>query len=143
MPTLPWSEELELGLPAMDDAHREFVELLATARNSGDDALPAAWQALIDHTQAHFDQEEAWMRATRHVPSRAHALQHRMILQVMRDGQARALEGDITPVRLMTRELQVWFPQHAQGMDAALASHLQSVGFDPATGGMKAVKPAA
>jgi hemerythrin len=70
-------------------------------------------------------------------------MQHRLILQVMRDGQARALKGDITPVRLMTRELQVWFPQHAQSMDAALASHLQSVGFDPATGEMKAVKPAA
>jgi len=133
MPTLPCSEELKLGLPAMDDAHREFVELLATARNSDNDALPDAWQALIDHTQARFDQEDAWMRATRYAASGSHCTQHRLILQVMRDGQASALKGNITPVRLMTRELQVWFPQHAQGMDAALASHLRRIGFDPAS----------
>ena len=34
------------------------------------------------------------------------------------------------------RELASWFPQHADSMDAALAMHLQRVGFDPATGRM-------
>lgn len=131
MPTLPWTEELEIGLPVMDDEHREFVELLAVARHSDDATLPAAWQALIDHTEAHFAQEEAWMRATRFAPGNIHAMQHRMILRVMREGAAKAVQGDITPMRLMTRELQVWFPQHAQTMDAALAEHLQRAGFEP------------
>ena len=131
MPTLPWTEELEIGLPAMDDQHRDFVLLLAVARQSDDAALPAAWQALIDNTEAHFAQEEAWMRATRFAPGNSHVMQHRMILRVMREGAAKALQGDITPMRLMTRELQVWFPQHAQTMDAALAEHLARVGFEP------------
>lgn len=138
MPSLPWSEELELGLPAMDRTHREFVELLAQARASSDEALPAAWQALIDHTQAHFAQEDAWMHASRFDPARRHSIQHRVILQVLREGAARAAEGDLTSVRLMTRELAIWFPQHAQTLDRALASHLVQVGFDPATGEMKA-----
>ena len=34
----------------------------------------------------------------------------------------------------MASELALWFPQHAQSMDAALALHLRRVGFDPATG---------
>lgn len=131
MPTLPWTEELEIGLPAMDDQHREFVELLAKARHCDNAALPAAWRALIAHTEDHFAQEEAWMRATHFIPRAAHAMQHRMILKVMREGEARALQGDITPLWLMARELQVWFPQHAQTMDAALAEHLQRVGFAP------------
>jgi len=131
MPTLPWTEELEIGLPVMDEQHREFVELLAQAGNSDNAALPAAWQALIDHTEAHFAQEEAWMRATRFSPGNTHAMQHRMILRVMREGAAKALQGDITPLRLMTRELQAWFPRHAQTMDAALAEHLQRTGFEP------------
>ena len=33
-------------------------------------------------------------------------------------------------LRQMARELAQWFPQHAQTMDAALALHLRSVGFD-------------
>lgn len=127
MPSLPWSGELELGLPAMDDTHREFVELLARARTIDDQALQAAWLLLIDHTQAHFAQEQAWMRASRFRSCNCHGLQHDMILRVMREGAARAAQGDITPVRLMTRELAMWFPEHARTMDAALAAHLKGV----------------
>jgi hemerythrin len=61
---LPWSEALELGLAFMDDTHREFVELLAAAEAADDAALPAAWQALVTHTEVHFGQEDAWMVAT-------------------------------------------------------------------------------
>lgn len=138
MPSLPWSEALEIGLPVMDATHREFVELLAQARASDDDGLPAAWKALIAHTEAHFAQEDEWMRATHYASCDCHAVQHRMILQVMREGELRAQQGDLTPMRLMTRELAMWFPQHAQTMDAALASHLQRVGYEPAAGDAKA-----
>ena len=131
MPTLPWTEELEIGLPEMDEQHHEFVRLLAAARTSDDAGLPAAWQALVGHCESHFAHEEAWMRDRCFAPAKAHAMQHRMILRVMRDGAAKASNGDITPMRLMTRELQVWFPQHAQTMDAALAAHLQRAGFVP------------
>lgn len=31
MPTLPWTEALSLGLPEIDHAHREFVDMLAHA----------------------------------------------------------------------------------------------------------------
>lgn len=34
----------------------------------------------------------------------------------------------------MASELALWFPQHAQSMDASLALHLRRVGFDPVTG---------
>jgi hypothetical protein len=42
--------------------------------------------------------------------------------------------GELAPIRQMARELAVWFPQHAQAMDAALALHLRRAGFDPVTG---------
>jgi hypothetical protein len=34
----------------------------------------------------------------------------------------------------MAHELAIWFPQHAQSMDAALALHLRGIGFDVASG---------
>jgi hypothetical protein len=34
----------------------------------------------------------------------------------------------------MAHELGLWFPQHAQSMDAALALHLRGVGYDTSTG---------
>jgi hemerythrin-like metal-binding protein len=136
MPTLPWTEDLELGNPVMDQTHHEFVELLAHARASSDADLPAEWDALIAHTEAHFAHEDAWMQATGFAPTNCHALQHRTILNVLREGAEKAAQGDLTPVKLMLRELAIWFPQHAQSMDAALATHLERVGFDVATGTM-------
>lgn len=134
MPQLLWSEALELGLPFMDDTHQEFVDLLARCEAADDAALPAIWQALVDHTDEHFGREDAWMRDTGFASGNCHAVQHKVVLQVLREGAKRAEEGDLAPVRQMIKELAIWFPQHAQSMDAALALHLRGVGYDPATG---------
>jgi hypothetical protein len=52
----------------------------------------------------------------------------------MREGEVRGMDGDYAAVRQMAHELGLWFPQHAQSMDASLALHLRSAGFDPITG---------
>lgn len=132
--SLAWSPALELGLDAMDDTHREFVDLLAAAQACDDASLPAAWRELIAHTEDHFGREDAWMRATGFSSANCHTVQHTVVLQVLREGQARADRGDLAPAREMAVELGRWFPMHAQTMDAALALHLRSVGFDTATG---------
>lgn len=132
--SLQWNEALALDMPAMDDTHKEFVELLSAVVQADDAQLLIAWKALLDHTQEHFDQEDAWMLATGFAVGNCHATQHKVILQVMREGQARGDKGEIHVVRQMAHELGLWFPQHADSMDAALAAHLQATGFDPATG---------
>ena len=134
MPTLQWTDALALDLPLMDDTHREFVDLLAAVERADDAGVLAAWHALVDHTEQHFGQEDAWMAQTRFASGNCHSLQHKVVLQVMREGAARAARGELGVVRAMALELAVWFPQHAQSMDAALALHLRRVGFDPATG---------
>jgi hemerythrin-like metal-binding protein len=134
MPNLQWSEALVLGLPTMDDTHREFVELLAQAENAADDALAGHWRALVEHTDEHFSREDRWMLNTRFSSSNCHTVQHKVVLQVMREGLLMAQAGDFAPVRHMARELALWFPQHAQTMDAALALHLRGIGYDPVTG---------
>lgn len=134
MSTLQWSEALELGLDFMDDTHHEFVDLLATVVNAPDDTLIAHWQALIDHTDDHFGREDQWMRDTHFSSGNCHSTQHDVILQVMREGTKRGVAGDLALVRQMAHELGIWFPQHAQSMDAALALHLRNVGYDAATG---------
>jgi hemerythrin-like metal-binding protein len=138
MPSLPWSEALALDLPLMDDTHREFVDLLAQAEAADDAALPALWDALVDHTTEHFGREDAWMRDTRFASGNCHAVQHKVVLQVLREGALHAGRGDLAPARQMIRELAIWFPQHAQSMDAALALHLRRVGYDPQTGELSA-----
>ncbi|RYF27510.1 MAG: hemerythrin [Comamonadaceae bacterium] len=134
MAALEWSDGLALDLPLMDDTHQEFVELLQAVDRADDAHILAAWQALVDHTDAHFAQEDRWMQATRFASTNCHSLQHKVVLQVMREGTQRAEQGELNVLRGMASELAIWFPQHTQSMDAALALHLRRVGFDAATG---------
>jgi hemerythrin-like metal-binding protein len=134
MPNLEWSDALALDLPAMDDTHREFVDLLAQVETASDETLLAHWRTLVDHTDEHFGREDQWMQATRFSSTNCHSVQHQVVLQVMREGITRAEAGDLGAIRQMARELAIWFPQHAQSMDAALALHLRGIGYDPLTG---------
>lgn len=134
MPTLQWSEALAMDLPFMDDTHHEFVDLLGAVEEAPDDNVLEAWRALVEHTQEHFDAEDRWMVDTHFASSNCHSVQHKVVLQVLREGIKLGEGGDLTPIREMAHELAAWFPQHAQAMDAALAIHLRRVGYDTATG---------
>jgi hemerythrin-like metal-binding protein len=134
MPYLEWTDAMVLGLPVMDDTHREFVDMLAVVDAATDDALLDHWSELIAHTDDHFGREDQWMQATHFASSNCHSMQHKVVLQVMREGLTRGQAGELAVVRQMARELSMWFPHHAQAMDASLALHLRRAGFDPLTG---------
>lgn len=138
MPTLAWTDDIALSHPEMDTTHREFVELLAAAETALLTSPQAAldpYEALVDHTVAHFGQEDRWMAATGFAPENCHSFQHAQVLGLMQEVTRLAREqGDFGPLSRVLPELAHWFVSHAQSMDAALASHLQQVGFDPATG---------
>lgn len=141
MPSLDWSDELALDMPAMDDTHREFVDLLARVETAGalEDTAPLvqAWDALVEHTVDHFGREDEWMQQTQFAASNCHTTQHHVILEILREMQKRAHQGNDLPLlRQLVGELGKWFVQHAQTMDTALAGHLQALGFDPADGSM-------
>ena len=134
MPSLQWSETLALGVAAMDTTHQEFVDLLAQVVDASDETLLPTWRTLIEHTDQHFAREDRWMTDTGFASTNCHTTQHLVVLQVMRKGEKRAAAGALAVVRQMADELGVWFPQHAQSMDAALALHLRNVGYDEQTG---------
>lgn len=133
-PALAWTDALVLGLDFMDDTHQAFVELLARCEAAPDADLLPLWRELVAHTEDHFGREDRWMAQTGFASGNCHSVQHRVVLQVLREGTVRAEEGDLGPVRQMIGELATWFPQHAQTMDAALALHLRGMGYDAATG---------
>lgn len=135
MAALEWSGALALDMSAMDQTHQEFVGLLAQVNAAADGApLLTAWTALVEHTDEHFAQEDRWMQATGFAAGNCHSLQHRVVLEIMREGAQRGAGGETEPIRGMAADLASWFVHHAQSMDAALAQHLKAVEFDPATG---------
>ena len=134
MPHSKWSDALALGLPVMDDTHEEFFQMLAALIAALDNQVVDRWSELVIHTQAHFAREDQWMTATGFSSSNCHISQHHAVLEVMLETLGRGRAGETTLVRQVAHELGSWFPQHVQGMDAALALHLRGVGYDAATG---------
>jgi hemerythrin-like metal-binding protein len=131
MNTVEWTDALRLDYPPMDDVHHAFVDLLALAQTAPDAALPQAWSAVLDHTVLHFGSEDEWMRRTRFAAADNHIMQHKVVLNVMREGLALARAGNLKAVRDMAGELAVWFAKHTQSLDAALALHMRGAGTDP------------
>ena len=134
MPTLTWCDDFVLDVAEMDQTHREFVDLLAAVEAAPEAELLARWQALTEHTQAHFDAEDRAMQASGFFATNCHTTHHAQVMEALRAGIELARRGDLAPIRQMTRELTVWFPHHASTMDTALAGHLQRVGYQFADG---------
>jgi hemerythrin-like metal-binding protein len=126
MNALQWSDALALDFEPMDRVHREFVWLVNRVEDASDALLPTAWLALVDHTAQHFDRENEWLRKTRLPGASEHMLQHRLVLNLLRDGLAMARAGDTASAREMARELAAWFVKHNELLDAALAAHLRA-----------------
>ena len=138
-----WSENLLTGDARMDHTHTEFADQLkALMATPAADQMPV-YQALLHHTVAHFAQEDRWMRATGFAPNNCHSDQHAMILETMQAVVAHYQQGETDIINRMGEALGEWFTQHALSMDAGLAQHLQSVGFDSATETLGAPQAAA
>lgn len=130
MTTLQWDDALLLDQPELDTIHREFVDLLIEAESAPDEQLLALWQRIITHTEGHFGLEDRWMLAAGFAPENCHMHQHKMVLDILREGVSQAAAGNLQLLRDMLPDLAKWFDYHARTMDAALVYHLQTTGFD-------------
>ncbi|MCB2016301.1 MAG: hemerythrin [Hydrogenophaga sp.] len=131
MNTVEWSDALQLDYPPMDDVHHAFIDLLAKAQAATDTELPHAWADVVEHTVQHFGREDEWMKRTRFSAAENHVMQHRVVLNLLREGAAMANAGQLDAVREMAGELAAWFAKHTQTLDAALALHMRSVADAP------------
>lgn len=132
-PALAWSTALSVGDDRMDDTHAEFVEQLNQLLTTPTDQQLPLYQMFLAHTVDHFAQEERWMLATGFSADNCHAAHHATILETMRAVETHFAQGDTEIITRLAEALAEWFPQHAASMDAGLALHLQSVGFNTQT----------
>jgi hemerythrin-like metal-binding protein len=125
METIEWSTALWLDFEPLDSLNRELMARLARAQAASDTELATAWSELVAHVAGHFGQEDTWMRETGHGRAEAHALEHRVVLNLLREGVGQIRMGELGPVRQMAQELGAWFSRHTHTFDAALALHLR------------------
>jgi hemerythrin len=125
-----WNERYVKGIPRMDATHREFVEMVDQLLSAADEHLPDGLQRLLQHTQAHFDQEQLWMEACSFPPIAIHQGEHQRVLGVLEQTLKFASGGDLNAARAVIDSLPQWFEQHAASMDNALAMHMRHAGLE-------------
>ncbi len=114
-----------VGYEPMDEIHREFQDLLEVLAQPGDEGekLLVLHECLLRHCA----QEERWMRSTNFPSRTAHEREHETILEVVAEVRRRFDAGDIEIVSRLAQELPIWFEDHANTMDSALAVHLREI----------------
>lgn len=119
-----WEDRYLLGYAAMDDTHREFVELVNALLTVPDAELPATLQAFAEHAEAHFSQENAWMINEDFPPRDCHIDEHNKVLASVHEVQEMLADGNVEIVRELAVALRDWFPEHADYLDSALSTWL-------------------
>jgi hemerythrin-like metal-binding protein len=130
---MTWTTSLDTGDARMDETHQEFVDMINQILATPEDEQLPVYKEFLAHTVEHFAQEERWMLATGFSADNCHAEHHATILETMRVVEAHYLDTDKQIITRMAEALAEWFPGHANSMDAGLAAHLKSVGFNSVT----------
>ncbi|MBI4984587.1 MAG: hemerythrin domain-containing protein [Rhodocyclales bacterium] len=115
-----------LDMPQMDATHREFLALLADAVQAADADFLARFDALLEHTQRHFDSEGVLMRACNFPAIAEHEGDHRRILGELADARCDVAAGRLDAARHYAEVvLPDWFAFHLATMDTCLAATLK------------------
>lgn len=128
---MEWQDRYMLGHAPMDATHQEFVALVNTLAAASDTDAPAALEALYQHTEAHFAQENRWMADCGFPPIECHVGEHERVLAALRQSLAQAQQGNAGVGRVVAGEMPAWFDNHAATMDAALAWYMRQVDYQP------------
>ncbi len=122
-----------LGVPAMDDTHREFAELVDRLEGTDTVAFTERFQALVRHTADHFQNEERLMCECGFPAIAEHKGEHERILGQMMHMLTALKRGRTALARaFVTEQLPPWFEQHAATMDSALAARIKVQALGPA-----------
>ncbi|HCY63503.1 MAG TPA: hemerythrin [Oxalobacteraceae bacterium] len=119
-----WNDSYLLGHAAIDETHREFVELVEALLTVDDAGMEEALAAFERHAEAHFEQENRWMSLDGFPARDCHVDEHDKVLASVREVKKDLAAGNRQAVRELAVALKDWFPGHADYMDSALATWL-------------------
>lgn len=139
MPFMPWTPELELGLPEIDAQHRQLVAMTNALHDelSGTSPRRAAigeiLEGLVDYTHNHFIVEEVLFQRHGYPETVAHQAEHNGFTAKAMDLLMRFEDGE--EVSMETLEfLKEWLVHHICKVDraylpflrAAMAAHAET-----------------
>jgi hemerythrin len=124
----PWNPaQHALGIAEMDHMHEEFAALASALAVADEQAFPAMFKQLVDHTRLHFAQEGRLMRQCNFRAIGEHEGEHARVLGELLQFNRAIGRGRTALARAYVRQgLPAWFDLHLTTMDAALAAQVRA-----------------
>jgi diguanylate cyclase (GGDEF)-like protein/hemerythrin-like metal-binding protein len=132
LPFLEWSEAHAVGVPLMDEQHKEMAKLINRVGEDlkaghETDRLNESLSMLIEASRAHFaDEERLLFEAGLGPAAERHRQEHRRLLEEL---QSQAAKIDGRSMALTMRYLNFWLLHHIDTMDKPHAKLVLERGF--------------
>jgi len=109
-----WSSKIEVGLPMIDEQHRQLFDLAATFRGAGDQIRVLKSLAMLtEYVKVHFREEEELMASCHYPALEAHGRLHgefrRMLFELLENAKQMTLDEIADEVKYL---INGWFYNH-------------------------------
>lgn len=124
MALIEWSEELSVGVPALDEQHKHLIEIInkfedARKRGKGTRIMGEIMNDLFGYTQEHFAFEERWMKEAGYEKLQQHQSIHRQLLQKIERLQFEHSQAGRRITAEVSELFKYWLTAHILGDDQA------------------------
>lgn len=129
MALIEWKDEYRVGVPAVDEEHRELIELINTlydnmrSSEGGPDVMEFLGE-IYARIASHFALEELLMRRNEYDEYGEHKREHEQLLDEIRDIMDDYEDGRLLDEAELARRLDTWFSEHFRTKDARLHNRL-------------------
>ncbi|MBI5922933.1 MAG: bacteriohemerythrin [Betaproteobacteria bacterium] len=133
---IAWRDEFSIGIPAIDDQHKQLLDLLnqlnsfdhgQNGQNAQPNRLVKMLDSLSEYAAHHFVQEEALMRD--HLPvsdkTTDHIVAHRSYWTIIVALKNRLLKGDAKVNAELVEYLNHWWINHILKIDQDMGRELK------------------
>ncbi len=135
---LKWSDELSVGVTALDDDHKKLFEILeqlfvASFAGVGAEQIDQTLQELHHYTKHHFAREERVMETHEYPSLEPHKFQHQKLIRQLDEIETRIkgeAENSSEPSNDLIDFLREWLIGHIQEHDHEYATFLKEQGIE-------------
>lgn len=129
-PFFPWSDDLSVGVPRMDDQHRVLLRLInrvadLSASGGSGASIRTIMGQLVEYTRFHFGDEEKLMHAHGYDGLPAHQEIHVKFVNEVASLYKKMGEGQSVDADKVLGMLKDWLIRHIQGTDKIYGAHIR------------------
>ena len=123
MPLIQWSDALSVKIGKFDDQHKKLIGLInelhaAMTQGKGKEVISLAIKAMLDYTQVHFKDEEAFLKRYNYPELDAQHKEHTYFVNTVLDFKKQYEANSLSTVVQIFNFLNTWLVQHIKKADA-------------------------